>query len=100
MGGSASPVHCRPGGPSSVVDTTVAGMFHIRMAHGSRTSDSQCSTQHLYKLSIGVGSEHHSLLRAVQGEAAVEQLGALLAPVVGPVCARGPVAVEAGEDVE
>jgi hypothetical protein len=27
-------------GPSSVVDTTVAGMFHIRVTHGSRTSDS------------------------------------------------------------
>jgi hypothetical protein len=27
-------------GPSSVVDTTVAGRFLIRMTHGSRTSDS------------------------------------------------------------
>src|SRR6478735_5661550 len=27
-------------GSSSVVDTTVAGMFHIRVTHGSRSSDS------------------------------------------------------------
>jgi hypothetical protein len=40
------------------------------------------------------------LVVVVQGEAVVEQLGALLAPVAGPIAAGGPEAVEAGEDVE
>src|ERR687885_717747 len=59
-------------GPSSVVDTTVAGRLRIRVTQGSPTSDS----------------------------AVLEQLGALLAPVAAPVTAVGAVAVEAGKDVE
>ena len=43
-----------------------------------------------------------SVLLAVQGEAVLEQLGALLAPVAAPVAglAVGAVAVEAGKDVK
>src|ERR1044071_8570931 len=74
-------------GPSSVVDTTVAGRFLIRVTHGSRTSAPS-------------GADHHPLLRLIQGEAVVEQLRALLAPVAAPVAGVGAVAVEAGEDVE
>jgi hypothetical protein len=47
-------------------------------------------------LPIGVGPEHHPLLLAVQGEAAIEKLGALLAPVPAPVAA----AAVGGEAVE
>jgi len=50
------------------------------------------------------GPEDHPLLLAVQGEATLEQLGALLAPVAAqaaaPAAAVGAVAVEAGKDVE
>ena len=56
--------------------------------------------QHLHERPERVRPEDHPLLRVVQGEAVVEQLGALLAPVAGPVGAGGAVAVEAGEDVE
>ena len=56
--------------------------------------------QHLRERPICVGPEDHPLLLAVQGEAVVEQLGALLAPVAGPVAAGGAEAVEAGKDVE
>src|SRR6266508_2979278 len=59
-------------GSCSVVDTTVAGRFLIRVTHGSRASDSSV----------------------------LEQLGALLAPVAAPVAAVGAKAVEAGKDVE
>jgi hypothetical protein len=37
------------------------------------------------------------LLLAVHGEAVVEQLRALLAPVAAPVAAVGAVAIEAGK---
>ena len=37
---------------------------------------------------VRVGAEDHPLVVAVQGEAVVEQLGALLAPVAGPVAGR------------
>src|SRR5215203_6802791 len=57
-------------------------------------------SQHPREQPIRVGPEDHALLRAVRGEAVVEQLGALLAPVAGPVGAGGAVAVEAGKDVE
>ncbi len=50
--------------------------------------------QHLRKRPIRVGPEDHPLLLAVQGEAVLEQLGALLAPVAGPVAAGGAEAVE------
>ena len=56
--------------------------------------------QHPRECPIRVGPEDHPLLRAVQGKAVVEQLGALLAPVAAPVAAGGAVAVEAGKDVE
>src|SRR5215218_7719288 len=56
--------------------------------------------QHPRERPIRVGPEDHPLLLAVQGEAVVEQLGALLAPVAGPVAAGGAEAVEAGKDVE
>jgi nicotinamide-nucleotide amidase len=56
--------------------------------------------QQPHELPVGVGPEDHPLLRAVQGSAVVEQLGALLTPVAGPVGAGGAVAVEAGKDVE
>jgi hypothetical protein len=52
--------------------------------------------QHLRVRTIRVGPEDHPLLLVVQGEAVVEQLGALLAPVAAPVPAVGAVAVEAG----
>src|SRR5207302_8664853 len=49
----------------------------------------------------GVGPEDHPLLVAVQGEAVVEQLRALLAPIAAPVAAAGGAeAIEAGKDVE
>src|SRR6266487_219105 len=73
-------------GPCSVVDTTVIGRFLIRVTHGSRASDSS-------------GPEDHPLLRVVEGEAAIEQLRALLTPVAAPVAVVGAVAVEAGKDV-
>ena len=53
--------------------------------------------QHPRECPIRVGAEDHPLFRAVQGKAVVEQLGALLAPVAGPVAAPGAVAVEAGK---
>jgi hypothetical protein len=53
--------------------------------------------QHLRVRPIGVGPKDHPLLLAVQGEAVVEQLGALLAPVAAPVAAVGAEAVEAGK---
>src|SRR2546421_12710057 len=88
-------------GPSRVVDTTVAGRFLIRVTpwvtHFGLLG-ARC--QHPRECPIGVGPEDHPLLRAVQGEAVVEQLGALLTPVAGPVAAGGAVAVEAGKDVE
>jgi hypothetical protein len=70
------------------------------MGHALRTP--RCSRQHPGECSIGVRPEDHPLLRVVQGKAVVEQLGALLAPVAAPVGAGtdGPVAVEAGKDVE
>src|SRR5687768_10028960 len=86
-------------GPSSVVDTTVAGRllsdpwvthFGLLGARG----------QHPRECPIRVGPEDHPLLRAVQGKAVVKQLGALLTPVAAPVAAVGAVAVEAGKDVE
>src|SRR5919201_1589732 len=89
-------------GPSSVLDTTVAGRLLIRVTHGSRTSDSSVLRgQHPRECPIGVGPEDHPLLLAVQGEAVVEQLGALLAPVAAPVAAAdGAEAIQAGKDVK
>src|SRR5919108_2167159 len=88
-------------GPSSVVDTTVAGMLLIRVTHGSRASD--CS---VLEASIRANARYVlapktiPLLLAVQGEAVVGQLRALLAPVAAPVAAVGAEAIEAGKDVE
>src|SRR3954452_1995645 len=56
--------------------------------------------QHPRELPVGGSPENHALVGAVQVEAMVEQLRALLAPVPGPVGAGGGVAIEAGEDVE
>lgn len=56
--------------------------------------------QHRSECPIRLGPEDHPLLRAVQGKAVVQQLGALLTPVAGPVAAGGAVAVEAGKDIE
>ena len=57
---------------------------HPRVAHvgllGARG-------QHLRELPVGGGPEDHPLLGVVRGEAVVEQLGALLAPVAAPVAA-------------
>ena len=56
--------------------------------------------QHLCEQPVGLGAEDHPLRLAVQGEAVVEQLGALL-PRWAPVAAAGGAeAVEAGKDVE
>ena len=75
-------------GPCSVVETTVVGMFFIRVIHGSLTSDSSVlEASKCTNSRIGVGPEDHPLLLAVLGEAAVEELGTLLAPVAGPVAA-------------
>src|ERR671912_1438547 len=56
--------------------------------------------KHPRECPIGVGAEDHPLLDVVQRKAVLEELGALLAPVAGPVGAGGAVAVEAGKDVE
>src|SRR5207244_7018474 len=56
--------------------------------------------QHPRERPVRVGPEDHPLLFAVQGEAVVEELRALLAPIAGPVAAGGAEAVEAGKDVE
>src|ERR671920_2572784 len=58
--------------------------------------------QQLQELPEGVGPKDHPLLLADYGEAVVEELGALLAPVAAPVARGGvgAVAVEGGEDVE
>src|SRR3954469_8630437 len=57
--------------------------------------------QHARERPIGLGPEDHPLLLAVRGEAVLEELGALLAPVAAPVAAAdGAEAVEAGKDVE
>ena len=45
--------------------------------------------QHLHEFPVGAGPEHHPLLPVVQGEAAVKQFRALLAPVAAPVAVRG-----------
>src|SRR5689334_20621147 len=55
---------------------------------------------HLHEGPVRVGPEDHPLFFVVQGEAVVEEFGALLAPVAGPVAAGRAVTVEAGEDVE
>src|SRR5918995_6808112 len=68
------------------------------MGHAPRTP--RCSRPASARTPIRVGPEDHPLLRVEQGEAVVEQLGALLAPVAAPVAAVGAVAVEAGKDVE
>src|SRR3954451_203775 len=88
-------------GSSSVVDTTVAGSVHIRVTHGSRTSDSS-----VLEASIRANSRCVLAPKTIRcsgpykARAMVEQLGALLAPVAGPLGAGGAVTVEAGEDVE
>src|SRR6266511_4397257 len=87
-------------GPSSVVDTTVAGRLLIRVTHGSRTSDSSVLRPASARTPGTCWPEDHPLLLAVQGEAVVEQLRALLAPVATPVASVGAVAIEAGKDVE
>jgi len=46
---------------------------------------------------VRVGPEDHPLLLVVHGEAVLEQLGALLAPVAAPVAGVGAEAVEAGK---
>src|SRR6202035_4670808 len=87
--------------PSSVVDTTVCRQAphpgDPRVTHlgllGARG-------QHPRERPVRVGPEDHPLLLVVQGEAVVEQLGALLAPVAAPVATGGAEAVEAGKDVE
>src|SRR5450755_1306506 len=56
--------------------------------------------QHPRKRPVRVGPEDHPLLLAIEGEAVLEELGALLAPVASPVAAGGAEAVEAGKDVE
>src|ERR671910_960386 len=56
--------------------------------------------QHPRERPIRVGPEDHPLLLAVQGEAVVEQLRALLTPVAAPIAAVGAGAIEAGKDVE
>src|SRR5215204_2509303 len=88
-------------GPSSVVDTTVCPQAphpcdpwvpHLGLL-GARG-------QHPCECPIRVGTKDHPLLLAIQGDAVVEELGALPAPVAGPVAAGGAEAVEAGKDVE
>src|SRR5919197_3033914 len=86
-------------GPSRVVDTTIAGRFLMRVPHGSRTSDSS-----VLEASIRANARYVLAPKTIRCsspyKAVVEQLGALLAPVAGPIAAGGAVAVEAGKDVE
>jgi hypothetical protein len=84
-------------GPSSVVDTTVAGRLLIRVTQVPHVGLLGARGQHPGECPIRVRPEDHPLLRAVQGKAVVEQLGSFLAPVAGPVGAGGAVAVEAGK---
>src|ERR671933_2958751 len=53
-------------GPSSVVDTTVAGRFLIRVIHGSRTSDSSVLEASIRANTRYVLAPDHPLLLAVQ----------------------------------
>src|SRR5919197_268647 len=68
------------------------------MGHAPRTA--RCSWPASARTPDKCGPEDHPLLLAVQREAVVEELGALLAPVAGPIAAGGAEAVEAGKDVE
>src|SRR4030095_16540400 len=68
------------------------------MPHGLRTP--RCSGPAVAQIADRCWPRRPSL-RVVQGKAVVEQLGALLTPVVAPVAAAvGAVAVEAGKGVE
>src|SRR5579864_4023782 len=74
---------------------------HVRDPWVTRLGLLGAGGQQLHELPVRVGAEDHPLLLAVQGEAALEQLGALLAPVAAPVAsAVGAEAIEAGKDVE
>ncbi len=57
--------------------------------------------QQLHHLPKGGGAEDHPLVRLVHGEAALEELGTVLAPVAAPVAAAVRAeAVDGGDDVE
>jgi hypothetical protein len=79
---------------------------HHRRRHaphpGGQVGQVGPAPQQLQEGAKGVGPEDHPLLGVVQGEAVVEQLGALLAPIAAPVAVTvvRPEAVEGGEDVE
>src|SRR6266540_5972913 len=88
-------------GPSSVVDTTVAGRLLIRVTHGSRTSDSS-----VLKASIRANARYVLAPKTIRCSAPYKarrwssNSGPCFSPVAGPVGAGGAVAVEAGKDVE
>src|SRR3954470_7573691 len=66
-------------GPSSVVETTVAGRFLIRVTHGSRTSESS-----VLEVSICANARYvlapkaNRLLSPERGRRVIKKLGALL----------------------
>ena len=74
--------------PSSVVDTTVAGMLLIGDPWVTHPDSSVLELSNRTNCR-GVGPEDHPLLLAVQGEAVVEELGALLTPVAALGAAVG-----------
>ena len=82
-----------------MVDTTVAGMLLIGDPWVTHPDSSVLELGNRTNCR-GVGPEDHPLLLAVQGEAVVEELGALLTPVAALGAAVGAKAVEAGKDVE
>ena len=87
-------------GASSVVDTTVAGRLRILVTHASRT-DSRCSRPATARMPDRCWLRRPFAGRRGRGRGGGRgSLGALLAPVAGPVAAGGAEAVEAGEDAE
>src|SRR5215218_10820394 len=68
------------------------------MGHAPRTP--RCSMPASARMRDTCWPRRPSAVARRTGRAVVEQLGALLTPVAGPVGAGGAVAVEAGKDVE
>src|SRR3954465_1692316 len=85
---------------SSLSRATTSTASHARKPRVTHFGVLGARGQHPHEGSECVGAEDHPLLLAVEGKAVLEQLGALLAPVAGPVAAGGAVTVEAGEYVE
>ena len=87
-------------GSFRVVETTVAGRFLILVTQGSRTQSSVPEAK-IGEHPIRVGSHDHPLLIAVDGNAVVETLGALLAPKPpqSPLAAPKPSRLEKTSNV-